>query len=154
MYKQNKFIKLSEIAKILDISRPLLQKWEKIGLPVIRRKKGVAVVTEAGLIRFLSSGKVKNIYLLTCLKSLSINQSNKIINNKENDITMYGNFNRNSLKFKLAAVEKYREIDKKRVMIDMADKNLKDAAKHTANFKREILKEITKLRGQIQLGKI
>ena len=68
MYKQNRFIKLSEIAKILDISRPLLQKWEKKGLPVIRRKKGVAVVTEAGLIRFLSSGNIKHKYFLEYAK--------------------------------------------------------------------------------------
>lgn len=63
-------------------------------------------------------------------------------------------FTKDSKEFKLAAYELFQKIEAKQTAIEAAHKNLKDMAKAFGEFKRETLKEIFELRGQIASGAI
>jgi uncharacterized protein YlxW (UPF0749 family) len=62
--------------------------------------------------------------------------------------------NGKTIEFVKAAFAVYQKIDELQAGIDKAVKNLKDASKSTSDYKRETLKEIAKLRGQIASGAI
>lgn len=60
MYKKNKFLKLSEAARRLGVSRSCLIKWDTQGKIKIKwRRKGVAVITEGAIENFLISKESK-----------------------------------------------------------------------------------------------